>query len=192
MRGLVPFARHCSRRALILGLGTAVAFAAAGCAQAGKTTASKPKVTPSPSSSPTSSRIEERAVISAYTDYWPTSVRAATLPEGRARELLTPFLTPDYVAKEISGAAEWKRKGLAPWGRVVVHVTELEISGQEARLTDCQDASAAGIADADSGRLIPGTIGGRRVHIRAVLQRGTDGRWRISEKRLLDTPCTRR
>lgn len=132
----------------------------------------------------------EAAAAQAYTEYWPVSVRAAKLPRDRARPLLEQHLTGEAMKQELAGAAEWQRKHFEPWGHAIVHVMTVEVKGRIARLTECQDASRAGVANARTHQLIPGTVGSRRVHIRAELHQGADGQWRLSQKEILETPCT--
>jgi hypothetical protein len=79
------------------------------------------------------------------------------------------------------------------WGKPVVYVQDVKVSGNKATVRDCQDGTKAGQADARTHQLIPGTKGEPRVPIEAILVRGTDGRWRLTSVYYLDSPsCSRR
>jgi hypothetical protein len=175
-------------------LGTTLAGAAAagvllsGCTSGSSKAAPARTAVSTARSSPVTT---EEAVAQAYTAYWPISVQAATLPESQARVLLAPYMTPDAMAHELAGAAAWRRKHFEPWGHVTVHILTVKVNGRIASLTECQDASTAGISDARAHHLIPGTTGSTHVRIRADLRQGDDSRWRLKQKEILETPCTR-
>ncbi len=131
------------------------------------------------------------AVIAAYRQYWDASQKAAVLPEAQAREVLAPVSTPGVIDDQIRGIRDLQAKNREPWGRVTVHVYAVDISGSVARLSDCQDVSQAGLADARTHQLIPGTRGGARpVNYSARLHKGGDGRWRVSAVKAMEAPCT--
>ncbi|RFU41193.1 hypothetical protein DZF91_12985 [Actinomadura logoneensis] len=131
----------------------------------------------------------EQAVTDAYTAYWDASPRAAVLPREQGRAVLAPYSEPTHTEKLLDGAANWQRKGVEPWGRVIVHVTSVKVNGHYARVTDCQDVSHAGIARARTHQLIPGTAGSPRVEIAADMLQGADGRWRLKQKMLMGNRC---
>lgn len=73
----------------------------------------------------------------------------------------------------------------------MIHLTAVEVTGLTARLSDCQDVSGAGLADSRTHQLIPGTREGpKTTNLSATLQRGSDGRWRVSAVRPVEAPCT--
>jgi hypothetical protein len=104
--------------------------------------------------------------------------------------MLEAYTTPGISGEEPAGAEEWRHKNFEPWGHLTVHVVAVDVTGRTAILRDCQDASTAGVANARTHQLIPGSTGKGRVHIRAEMLQGADGRWRLNQKELLETPCT--
>ncbi|MGI8334749.1 hypothetical protein ACRYCC_32765 [Actinomadura scrupuli] len=127
-----------------------------------------------PSAASSSPVTDQAAVAQAYTDYWVASVRAEKLPASQARVLLAPYLTPEAMAKELAGTARWPGRHIEAWGYVTVHILTIKVNERTAKLTECQDASTAGVADARTHHLISGTKGTSLVPIRAYLRRGDD------------------
>lgn len=133
----------------------------------------------------------EEAVIAAYTAYWPASNRAVTLPLEEARKLLSQYETEDQVEGELKGIKRYQAMHRKGWGEVVVHVQKVTVKGDKATVLDCMDASGAGEADSRTHKLIPGTLNGPYFSVEAVMHRGTDGQWRMAQKKALGTKCTR-
>lgn len=130
-------------------------------------------------------------VIAAYHQYWDATRKAATVPEDQARALLQPVSTPKVIVDQIRGIRAVQGKHQEPWGKIVIRVYAVEVSGSTARLGDCQDTSGAGLADSRTHQLIPGTRGGAKpVNFSVKFERGTDRRWRVSSVRSVEAPCT--
>jgi len=99
-------------------------------------------------------------VIAAYKGFL-AAVRQAsdTRNPRRARTFLAPYLAP-AAAAELIGAFEaaWQHGEIA-YGAVIPHVLGVHIAGNRAVLHDCQDGSHAGLQNARTGRVVPGTLG---------------------------------
>ncbi|MBD3147062.1 hypothetical protein [Microbispora bryophytorum] len=133
----------------------------------------------------------EDAVVEAYTAYWPASTRAVTLPREEARRLLSQYETDDQVEGELKGIARYQEMDREGWGEVVVHVKKVTVKGDTATVLDCMDASRTGEADSRTHKLIPGTLSTPYFSVEATMRRGADGRWRILQKKALESKCTR-
>jgi hypothetical protein len=99
--------------------------------------------------------------------------------------------TPGLITEQLRGIRNLQAKQREPWGRVTIHVSAVEVTGNIARLSDCQDVSQSGLADSRTHQLIPGTRGSTRpVNYSVRLHRGDDSRWRVSAVRAMEAPCT--
>jgi hypothetical protein len=87
----------------------------------------------------------------------------------------------------VDGITEQHRKGLLDYGAVVPHPRIVQASAGRASIVDCQDASRSGTVDVQTG--VVQSVGSARTPMASVLTRGADGRWRLSEARLLDGSC---
>jgi hypothetical protein len=72
---------------------------------------------------------------------------------------------------------------------VVRHIRKIEVSGSKATVHDCQDASAAGLADAKTHALIVGTRGPKQRNLVAYLILGNDGQWRVESLKQFKKRC---
>lgn len=74
--------------------------------------------------------------------------------------------------------AQQRAKGVSLYGEITPRITGVRITGDEAVVTDCQDASRAGQADA-SGRAR--TAGLERNPVTTTLHRDEVGAWKVVE-----------
>ncbi len=73
-----------------------------------------------------------------------------------------------------------KEVGVKPYGDVTTRITGVDVQGDRATVTDCQDGSRSGQADAATGDRK--TVGSPRIPIHAQMVRdAADGRWRVSQ-----------
>ncbi|TDE32116.1 hypothetical protein [Actinomadura sp. 6K520] len=143
------------------------------------------------SSAGASSASPRDAIIASYQQYWDAGRKAATVPEDQARKLLEPVSTPKVMAAQLRGIRDIRAKRQEPWGKIVIRVYAVDITGSTAELGDCQDTSGAGLADSRTHQLIPGTRGSAKpVNFSVKLKRGADGRWRVSSIWAVEAPCT--
>ncbi len=92
------------------------------------------------------------------------------------------------LSRAVAAAEVHQREGITLYGLVVPHPTAITFSGaNRASLTDCQDAHAAGQADARTGR--HKTVGVARSPVQATAVRSGDGAWRISEATYTGGKC---
>lgn len=119
-------------------------------------------------------------VIAAYTAFFPALTAAEPQPQAQAAATLAPYATPPYLTHVLTQMAWYRAYDEVAWGYLVPHVTSVQITGGQAIIRDCQDASNAWLVSTASGRVIPGTVGCVRTYLVAVLTRGSDGRWRLA------------
>lgn len=77
----------------------------------------------------------------------------------------------------LGNLAQQRSRGITLYGQIQPRISDVRIEGERAVVTDCQDASHSGQADA-SGQ--PRTVGLARNPVSGTLHRGTDGEWRMA------------
>lgn len=164
----------------------------AGCGH-GSTVNPPTKTTPpgggvaSRSASPSMS--SKDAVIAAYTGYYPALDEALRSPAGRIRSILNSYVTEDFLDFQVRQLVDEQARHLEPWGRAVAHITAVDIRQNTATIRDCQDASNAGLADAQTHQVVPELRGTAHRNLTATLTLGGDGRWRLSDLRQFKAGC---
>lgn len=143
---------------------------------------SSPSVSPSP---PT----PRDAVVAAYTGFFPAVDQALRAPAEQIRAILGPYVAGDFLDFQVRQLVNQQAQHLEPWGRVIVHVTKVDIGQDQATVHDCQDASNAGLANAQTHELIPASRGTAHRNLTARLTLGGDGRWRLSDLRQFKAAC---
>jgi hypothetical protein len=128
-------------------------------------------------------------VIAAYTAYFPALLAAEPLSQARAAAMLAPYAAQPYLGHVLAQIAAYRADDEVSWGYLVPHVTSVQVSGNQAVVRDCQDASSAWLVSSATGRVIPGTTGYARTSMVAALARGSDGRWRLTFLGHLADPC---
>lgn len=148
---------------------------------------------PAGSASATATLSAEDAAQKAYIDSFPIAREAVTAPPDKIRSLLAQVVAPGpYLDFLVRNDLELQDKGQVPWGSgIVPHPTKVEVSGSNATIHDCQDASNAGMADKTTGRLVPSTRGNAHTTATAKLVLGSDQRWLLTEIRTTSQPCSR-
>ncbi len=119
-------------------------------------------------------------VIAAYTAFVPALTAAEPQPRARAAALLAPYAAQPYLGHVLAQMAWYQTHDEVSWGYLVPHVTSVQITGGQAVVRDCQDASNAWLVSTVTSQAIPGTAGSARTDLIAVLVRGGDGRWRLT------------
>jgi hypothetical protein len=127
--------------------------------------------------------------VAAYTALFPAVSKALRGSSGQVRSTLQDYATSPYLDFEIQQIKSHQANGLEPWGATVVHITAVDITGNSAKVRDCQDASNAGLADARTHKLVPKSRGTANRNLVADMKLGGDGRWRVADLRLYQTPC---
>lgn len=104
--------------------------------------------------------------------------------------MLEPYVTKDYLSKELAGIRQLQKQKREPWGAEKIRVTEVAINGRHARIRDCQDVSHSGLADAETHEVIPeSTRGPATRHVEALLERDREGVWRLARISVLESAC---
>ncbi|HYT10396.1 MAG TPA: hypothetical protein VEL73_07015 [Mycobacteriales bacterium] len=145
-----------------------------------------PPPAPSLSSSPAATvRGHERRaagrdeVQDAYLRFWSVSWRLDERPPPAWQPVLSSVAVDPVLTRLLLTAERHRQHGIVRYGTVAARVGSVTVQGRRAVVTDCQDASRAGQADRRTGaRRI---VGVARAPVVAVLLRGADGRWRVSD-----------
>jgi hypothetical protein len=135
-----------------------------------------------PPATPTADReaADRSAVEAAYRQFWVVVVTFdQRYPEREWPTVLGRVAVDPELGLVLASTRQQRRNGIKVYGSVIPRPTVLPINGSNrAQVTDCQDASKSGQADAKTGQ--PRTVGVPRNPVTAVLVRRADGRWRVS------------
>lgn len=129
-------------------------------------------------------------IVAAYTAFFPALTAAEPQSQSRAAAILAPYATQPYLGHVLTQMAWYRAHDEVSWGYVTPHVTNVQITGGQAIVRDCQDASNAWLVSTVTGRVITGTVGYVRTYLIAVLTRGSDGRWRLALLAHVAGPCS--
>lgn len=185
----MPVGRTTSRWAV--GVVAVAVVSVSGCdgsVQGGPSTPSAPGTTPPQSSESSSTSTNERAAVeAAYRLFWSVSWDVDKQPPARWRSLLASVSVDPQLTRLYAGTKAQRAAGIRLYGQVVPRPSVGRIAGGRAEVTDCQDASHAGQADARTGA--PKTVGVARAPVTASVVRGSDGGWRVAEVRYRGGSC---
>ena len=129
-------------------------------------------------------------IIAAYTAFIPVLTAAEPQSQERAAALLAPYAAQPYLGHVLAQMAWYRAHDEVAWGYLVPHVTSVQITGGQAVVRDCQDASSAWLVSTVTGRAIPGTTGSARTYLVAVLAPGADGQWRLTLLAQIGESCS--
>ncbi|MFV2178742.1 hypothetical protein ACFHW2_40380 [Actinomadura sp. LOL_016] len=160
-----------------------IALATVGCSaeQDAAALPSPTDATQVPAPSPTA------AVTQAYTDFVAMLDRADSLARGTRRQELSAVMVDPQLSRVLKRIDDMERKNQATYGNIVVHVTSADITEDGAVVRDCQDSSNAGLLDTRTQKKL--NRGVKKRNIKALLERGTDGRWRVNKFIVLGEGC---
>ncbi|KAA9159426.1 hypothetical protein FPZ12_020180 [Amycolatopsis acidicola] len=133
---------------------------------------------PSQSTSP-SVQNEQAAIEDAYTSFWTHALHTSDQPEDRWHDSMAEVAVDPQLTTTLNAMQQQKQSGVKVYGDVTARIASVQVTGASAKVTDCQDASRTGQADAKTGD--PKTVGVERNPVSADLVRGTDGRWKVSQ-----------
>lgn len=137
---------------------------------------------------PPASAVEQTAAVeAAYRRFWSVSWDVDKQPPARWRSLLASVSVDPQLTRLYAGTKAQRAAGIRLYGRVVPRPSVGRIGGGRAEVTDCQDASHAGQADARTGA--PKTVGVARAPVTASVVHGSDGGWRVAEVRYRGGSC---
>ncbi|MBA9003055.1 hypothetical protein [Thermomonospora cellulosilytica] len=137
-------------------------------------------VTPSPAD-------ETAEVRRTYVESVALLDRADTLPEGTRRQRLAQYLTDPQLSRILDRIKDLHAENLTSYGASVPHIKSVKVEGDKATVHDCQDSSNSGLMDATTQRKI--NRGVKEESIKALMQKHSDGRWRISKFVVLGEGC---
>jgi hypothetical protein len=176
---------------------TAIATLAA-CGSSAPTVSLPPRQSSAPAaaaSSPAPQTSAKQAVIDAYMAFWPASSRAEKTDNAtKARAILAPYVASTYISYMISGMQSAWAKGEVSWGTSVEHIQSVVVatlnSGQQtAVVRDCQNDSDSGLANAQTGALVPGTLGSAEQELYTSMGL-LNGHWLIEQVTFIGDTCT--
>ena len=184
--------RHATSAAAISSL---IAFAAlAGCsaqpdaglgaAAGGRNGTSSPTASTSPA---TDTAADRDAAADAYQRFWVVAYSLDAHPVAEWSERLGSVATEPLLPRLLDALKAQRASGIREYGEVRPRPVTVEVRAGVATILDCQDASGAGEAYAETG--MPKTVGRPRTPIAASLRLGADGRWRVSQAKELDSTC---
>jgi hypothetical protein len=133
---------------------------------------------------------EAAQVIAAYTAFFPALTAAEPQSQARAAAILAPYAAQPYLGHVLAQTAWYRAHDEVAWGYLIPHVISVQITGGQAIVRDCQDASNAWVVSTVTDQIIPGTVGYVRTYLVAVLSRGSDGQWRLALLAHLAGPCS--
>ncbi|TMR04366.1 hypothetical protein ETD83_08380 [Actinomadura soli] len=146
-----------------------------------------PSVTYSEAPLPSSTATEKDVVASAYTKFVAMLERADSLPaRSRERELATVMADPQ-LSRVLQRIDEMKRQHIATYGHIIVHVKSVQLTASGATVYDCQDSRGSGLLNSITRKKI--NRGVQQGNTKALLVKGSDGRWRVSKSITLGEGC---
>ncbi|MTD57140.1 hypothetical protein [Amycolatopsis pithecellobii] len=133
-----------------------------------------------PSAPSASGQDQRQAVEAAYTQFWPRTMHADDKPEDTWHDALAAVATDPQFTTTLNAMRYQKQAGIKIYGDVTARIVSVEVSGDTAKVVDCQDASHTGQADAKTGDRK--TVGVPRNPVNASLKRdSSDGQWKVAE-----------
>jgi hypothetical protein len=131
----------------------------------------------SPASQAPSPGSEDRILLQ-YAAFWRALAAAGEADVSARRALLEPVAVDPELSRSLRGMRAADSLGQELYGAVVPRVRDVQVSGNEATVTDCQDASAAGRRRKKDGQVV--TRGGERDSTEVTMRRDVDGTWRVA------------
>lgn len=130
---------------------------------------------------------DRQHALQAYRRFWVVAMQVDKQLQSTWRSTLAAVASEPLLTDLLDGLMAQHARGVALYGVVVVHPTLIDLQPARASVVDCQDASASGELDADSGAAK--TVGSSQTSVAAVLRSDDQGRWRVSELRYLEGSC---
>lgn len=126
-------------------------------------------------------------ILADYRRFWEVVTAASRQPPNSWRPALSAVSVEPLLSQLLDGLSEQQRKGLVDYGMALLHPQLVPVRVGRVSVVDCQDTSRSGTLNAETGMVK--TVGSPRTPFAGVLERGIDGRWRLSQARFLDGAC---
>lgn len=163
------------------------AMAVAGCghssgvhAQDGPTTPAL--TTPATAATPTPAATAipgQAAILTQYRAFFAALTPLSKMNSSAARRAAVAKLAVDpELTQLVGGIAAARAQGQVLYGGFILRPQLLLVSGDTAKLTDCQDSSKHGRSVASTGKVV--TFGRANDLAMATMKRGSDGAWRMA------------
>ncbi|QGK70290.1 hypothetical protein GIY23_12830 [Allosaccharopolyspora coralli] len=120
---------------------------------------------------------EQEAVTAVYTEFWKVSWIGKREPDEQWAHDVRDVSGDPIAGRVIERSRAQRASGVALYGTVTTRVTDVRVDGDRATVTDCQDASHSGQADAATGE--PRTVGVARNPVRGTLTQVPGQRWKV-------------
>lgn len=130
---------------------------------------------------------DSAGVERAYRKFWTVAQAVDRQPPARWRPILATVAGEPLLDDLLDNLASNRDHGTVQYGTVTPRATVAQLLADRASVVDCQDASGSGEVDRETGAIQ--RIGAARTSVTAVLQRGADGVWRVTEARYRPDPC---
>ncbi|MBK0870207.1 hypothetical protein INP57_25685 [Saccharopolyspora sp. HNM0986] len=119
---------------------------------------------------------EQARVAESYERFWRVSQAVPHHPVEQQRPELASVATESLTNTMLGNLEQQRTRRITLYGHIRPRISEVRIEGSRAVVTDCQDASRSGQADA-SGQ--PRTVGLARNPVSSTLHHDADGQWRM-------------
>jgi hypothetical protein len=140
--------------------------------------------TPSPGTTRTSPAVsatpttEQERILAQYRGYWAALSPASEAPVAQRKGILEPYATDPALSTALRGIRAAENLGQVYYGVIATHPEITKLTGGDASVRDCQDASKAGRKERDTGKIV--TRGTTHDLALVTLKRGSDGVWRVA------------
>lgn len=173
-------------------LGVAIALAVGACAVPGPARPARPladrtALATTPEHGTTTSAASKQDVVAAYRQFWYVAQHLDVQQETAWRATLARVATDPALTRILDELRGRVDAGYHQFGSVIPRPTAISVHGDRASVLDCQDASRTGELDDSTG--LATNVGQARTPVAAVLVRGTDHRWRVSDANYLSGDC---
>lgn len=144
--------------------------------------------TSAPAAPSATSTSPQSAVQAAYSRYWVVLVQAEHARyAGQRRRILAQSAAEPLLSDVLSNIDRMHANGVTSAGHVITHIEKTTVTGAEAQVWDCQDATHARLKNISTGRAT--SRGTAHDHLRADLIQESDGQWRLTKVVPLDSHC---
>lgn len=126
-------------------------------------------------------------VSEIYGRFWSVAQSLPQRPVERWRPELSTVATSRLADTMLANLARHREHGITVYGEIHPRITDVRVEGSRAVVTDCQDASHSGQADARTGD--PRTVGIARNLVAGTLEHTPEGSWRVARIDYPDGDC---